>query len=409
MDNRNILVYGSASACVGYIFSIATGSIGLMLFLLGWFLNYKEIKLNRIRLHRVLYPLVLFFLMLAIGMLWSLDIHQGKKDVIRILPFLLFPLIFGTIRPFNVLERKRILRIFIFSLSIFFVVCSVTALIRQIGFWGRGGDFNWYYFYRYDFLEVFNQHPTYLSVFTLLSLTFLLHKKRSIIKNGIWLNINITLQICALFLYGSRIGYIIFLLITLIFIYVSFLGYGGKERIKRLVVYLLILCLLLITAWNVPIIKERILYTFGYSYNYEFNDKEFIKDSSPEEKGRLLLWQDTWELIIQKPAIGFGTGSARKILLKKYEEKGHDLFLENRYNAHNTYLEILLEGGIALLTIYLAMLYTLLWNSFRRKNFALFSFFLIITLTSITETIFLAQGIYFLSFFYCFLLAPKNE
>lgn len=409
INPRNLLVYGAAAASIGYIFSIATGSIGLFLFIASWLLNFKDLNFKRLLKWNGLYLLTLFFLILTFGVFYSINMAQGQKDIVRHLPFLIYPLIFLTIRPFEKKERLLIVRIFIHSLSIFFLICLITAAIRQIGFWQRGGIFNWYYFYRYDFLEIFKQHPTYLSIFTLLSLSFLLFSKSQLLLTKRFLYFSIILQTVAIIFYGSRIGYIIFFLILLTHFFKNLKSRKDANRVRYVLIFCFGLVVLFFISFNIPIVKERLLYTLGYNYDYKFNNNEFIKDSSPEEKGRLLLWQDAIDLIKEKPILGYGTGSTRDVLLQKYKKEGHTLFLENRFNAHNSYLELLLSGGIFLLLSYLLLIIILFLNSFRKGNLVLLSFTAIILLTSITETLFIAQGIMFLGFFYCFLLTELNE
>jgi O-antigen ligase len=406
---REVLVLGAAIASIGYVFSIATGSIGLMLFLLAWVLNYREVNLGVILKRSSLHLLLLFFGLLIIQVFYSLNIKQGQKDIMRFLAFIIFPLIFLTSKPFDQNERIRIVRIFVRALSMFFIICFVNAMIRQIGFWSRGGIFNWYYFYRYDFLEIFRQHPTYISMYSLLSLGFLLHEGRELFKGKAVLYSLIGIQTLAIIFYGSRIGYAIFLMLGLIYMLKNLKKTPRKIRPRAISIYLGIMIVLCGIAWTVPIVKERILYTLGYEYNYKFNDGAFIKESSPVEQGRLLLWEDAIDLIRKRPIFGYGTGSNRQVLLEKFKKVGHTLFLEKRYNVHNTYLELLLQGGIPLLITFLGMLMALFYKSFRQRDYGILSFAIIMTLTSITETIFLAQGIAFFAFFYCFFLTPYDE
>jgi O-antigen ligase len=213
----------------------------------------------------------------------------------------------------------------------------------------------------------------------------------------------------ALILYGSRIGYILLFLIILIHFFKNLLSKEETNRIRYVLIYSIGLSILFLISFNIPIVKERFLYTIGYKYDYKFNNKEFIKHNSPEELGRLLLWQDAADLIKENPFLGYGTGATRDVLLQKYKKEDHTLFLEKRFNAHNSYLELLLSGGIILLISYLAILLVLFLKSVRKKDYVLFSFALIITITSITESLFIAQGILFISFFYCFFLIKINE
>ncbi len=400
-NKRSFWVITIGIASVGYLFSIATGSIGLMIIVLGWIINYKQIHFSKANILTPLLMLCLFYLGIILCSLHSLDPHQAQKEIVRFLSFIVFPIVFYLSPPLKLRERKTILRIFIWSLLTFFLVCFIVAWKRQMVRWEGGSDFNWYFFYRYDFLEVFNQHPTYVSMFTLLALSFMhfLPKSEAVFSSKTVLGI-VTLNLSlAIILYGSRMGYVLYVLLGAI--YTVRLLWRGKY--KEFLNLLFLLGVMGLGAWNIPIVKERFLYTAGKNYDYKYNDKTEVIDGTPEKQGRLLLWQDTWELIEERPIVGYGTGASKKMLLKKYQQNGHTLFLREKYNAHNTYLEITLWGGIPLLFAYILLLLTLLSWSHRKKDFVLFSFFLIIAITGITETLFLAQGIMFFSFFICFL------
>ncbi len=409
LNNRGFLIFGTCSAAVGYIFSIATGSIGIAILVLAWLTNFKTLNFHNFISKNAFWPLILFFLLLLFSSFYSTDFYRAQKFLIRFVPFILFPMIFQTVPVLNAKEKLIVIKTFIYALSVFFLVCFLIAIVRQIGFWNRGGIFNWYYFYRYDFLEVFEQHPTYLSMFTLLSLSFILFLKKKLFKSKLVYYIIVLIQTLAILLYGSRIGYILFLLLLFIFFYKHIKSLSGIKRLKQIGILILFFLGLCILAYNIPIVKERIIYSFGASYEYKFNDKESIKNGMPEEQGRLLLWQDAIDLIKLKPILGYGTGKTNEILQKKYKDEGHFLFLENKYNAHNSYLETLLIGGAVLLITYLLILFSLLRKSIKINSVVLFIFSLILILTSITETIFVSRGVQFVAFFYCFLLIPEND
>lgn len=402
INKRIFLVFGASCASIGYMFSIATGSIGLMIFVLAWLINFNNLEFNKLLRNRSYNLLALFFIFLLIAASYSATFNQAQKEIIRHLSFVLIPFLFITIKPFTIREIRIIFQTFTLSLILLFIICFLNAIYRQIIFFNEGGIFNWYFFYRYDFLEIFSQHPTYISMFTLLSLSMLGFSEKSniLIKNKFWRILIMLIHILAILLYGSRMAYLLFCILGVVYL-VKIFRIG---KIKELLIFIALFLFFLYAGWNVPIVKERVLYTLGAKYDYKFNEKEFIKEKSPEEKGRLLLWQDAIELIKERPIFGYGTGSSRKVLMQKYEEKEHTLFLENRFNAHNMYLELLLIGGIPLLFIYFLILCSLFTIALKKKDAIIFSFALIITLTSITETIFFAQGIIFFAFFYCFFL-----
>jgi len=408
-NKRNIFVFGAISASIGYLFSIKLTSLGIIVFLISWLLNFKNLKLGSFIKKNVLHLLVVFLLFLLLGSTYSVDLQQAQEFIVRHLAFLLLPLVFLTIKPFNSKECNIIIKIFVYAVTLFFIICALNAVYRQVTFTNQGGPFNWYFFYRYDFLEIFEQHPTYVSMYALLSLSFILDSGRKLFKRN-WLRIFLLFaQVFAIVLYGSRIGYIILIILFSIYALKGLKLKPKKEKGKLGLIYLVVIIILLIASWNIPIVKERILFTFGYQQDYKFNNQETIKNGSPEKQGRLLLWKDALKLVKEKPLFGYGTGSNKVVLAQEYKERGHLLFLKKRYNSHNTYLDLLLIGGIPLLLLYLVILGVLLYEGIREKNYVLLSFFLIISITALTETIFRSQGIVFFAFFYCLLLSTRKN
>ena len=405
---RNVLVLGASIAAIGYMFSIATTSIGVILFLITWQLNFTELNFRGLYKINKLHLLAVLFLILLIGVSYSTDLEQAQNDIVRHLSYILLPLIFLTSKPFTRKESDTVIKTYVYALTVFFIICLFNAIYRQVNFSNQGGPFNWYFFYRYDFLEIFKQHPTYVSMYVLLSISYILNNGKKLFKKK-WTAISLLIiQVLSIVFFGSRIGYIILLLILLIHTYKNLKLTPKKVKIKQGLIYFTSIISLLIISWNIPIVKERIQFTFGYQQDYKFNNKELIQNKTPEEQGRLLLWEDAFELIKERPVLGYGTGSPDKILYQKYKEKGHLLFLEKKYNTHNTYLELLLIGGATLLFVYLLALGALLYRGIKRKDTVLLSFFLIISITGLTETLFIAQGIVFFSFFFCFLLSTKK-
>lgn len=404
---RNLLLFGAIAASVGYIFSIGTGSIGMMVFVLAWIVNFKSLDFSNFKQNKNLFLLMGFYALIIICAIYSINPHQAQKEVTRFLAFAVFPLIFSSIHPFNQEERRKFIKAFIGCLILFFIICLTHALYRQFVFFNQGGHFNWYFFYRYDFVEIFRQHPTYVSMYTNLALCFIAFEKEKqfLFKNGLLRFTIVMTLILALVLYGSRIGYIIFGIFVLIYL----LKLLKRKQTKEIAFVILFFIGIGVLGWNIPIVKERILFTLGKKIDYKFNNSDAVEQGTPEEQGRLLLWQDALDLIKIKPLWGYGTGSSKQILTEKYEKEGHGVFLQERYNAHNTYLELMIWGGIILLIAYLILIGNILRNFFIRKEWMILSFFIIIMLTGITETIFLAQGIMFFAFFYSFFLNKKSN
>ncbi|WP_299244500.1 O-antigen ligase family protein [uncultured Aquimarina sp.] len=409
INKRNILVLGCSVAAIGYIFSIATASLGMILFIVSWLINFKEIDFKKITRLGSIHWVVYLFIYLILGLLYTSDLYQGQKIIIRHLSFLIFPLIFLTIKPFTKEEKAFVIKFFIYSLTFFFIVCFAHAIFRQILLYQRGGGFNWYFFFRYDLLEVLRQHPVYVAMYANLAISFLLFYKNKLVSKKWLVTILLFIQIIGVLFSGSRIGYIILFIIIALNIKKNVKLQSGTFNKGKIAIYVLSAITLLLVMWNIPIIKERVLFTLGYDYEYKFNKKQFVKDGMPEKKGRLLLWQDSFELIKERPFLGYGTGDAQTELNKIYKKNEHEWFLKERYNSHNTYLTLLIMGGFIFLILYLLLLREIYIYGMEHNDLGALSFFIIIILVSITETIFRAQGILFFTFFYCFFLSKKTN
>ncbi len=69
-------------------------------------------------------------------------------------------------------------------------------------------------------------------------------------------------------------------------------------------------------------------------------------------KGRLLIWQNTLEIIKDKPILGYGVGNHKLAIMKVECAKKHDFIVSD--HAHNDFLEMFSELGIIGLLLYVA-------------------------------------------------------
>lgn len=403
---RWFLIFGALIASTGYIYSTFTGSLGMILFCFGYLCNIKKISFLGFFQSKKFWAPILFFSITVVFLFHSNNISQGLEDISRALPLFIYPIIFGTTKPFNLKENRFITKGFSLAVLIFLVICLAVAIFRQVQFSIEGGPFNWYFFYRFDFLKIFDQHPTYIGMYTLLAIVFIKDKSLNLFKND-WVKWLLFLSFSFFILIlGSRICYGIYLILVGLFIYKAYHKQSLKVKLKAVATTIISLIVLGVICLQIPIIKERIYYTIGVNYDYQYNDSNSIKNSNDIEQGRMLLWSDAFVAIKEQPFFGHGTGSGKRVLRSVYEKNGHISFLEKDYNTHSTYLETWLEGGFILLGSYVWMLFLLLKGS---KSYTILGFFLIIVLASFTETLFLSKGLLFLSFFYCYFIRQSHE
>ena len=91
-------------------------------------------------------------------------------------------------------------------------------------------------------------------------------------------------------------------------------------------------------------------------------------------------------------------------LLKNLIKNDFQIAVENRYNSHNTYLQVLLNLGILGFIPLLVLLLGALALAWKRKDYLFLMFISTIVLLGITEAIFEGQrGIVFVIFFLFFI------
>ena len=372
-----------------------------LLLLTGYALwHYKKIDWKKWKQKDVILPgcWVIFYVILS---LITGQFYDEWNFILRILPFLIIPLIITGYRYWSEKKLMFVYRFFVLMGVFVFLVALINAIIRQINAWPRLHHINWYFFYRYDFWEIFHQHPVYMSYFYLMALLLLFYKKN--LFPGLWSYFIGFIIFFAILLSGSRIGYMFFIFFSLLF----FLGEFKRQKDKKKWLYpLVVLVLFAIASFRVPIIKEQIYQTLGITYNYQYYARKKGEKGKLQKRKPLrpLLWKDSWEVIWQSPLKFNGRHRALKRLFEKYRQKKHDRFLQFGYNSHNIYLSLWLYGGPLWLLCYLALLGIFWMRGIRERDKLIILFALLWTVAGITETIFLSRGIIFFILFYSLLI-----
>ena len=156
-NKRDVLVIGCSLAAIGYLFSIATASIGMVLFLVSWLINYKELSFKTLFANSYQYPLFLFYFFLAVSLIYSLNPAKGFNFLIRNITYIVYPIVFSSIYFFTKKESNRILKIYCYTVTGLILFCLCIALYRQWDVIGSFKEINWYFFYGFDFFEIINE------------------------------------------------------------------------------------------------------------------------------------------------------------------------------------------------------------------------------------------------------------
>lgn len=365
--------------------------ITLFLFILNSIIFKKKITLSK-----------KFIFLTAV--FWMYFLHEifttdfTVKRILLHLPFLVFPLLFSIIPDYlDEKAKKRSLIVFQISVllsSAYFLTVFLnnnniadlfTISLENIPFFRD-------YIFKNASLDV---HPTYFSVFLLVSFTISGYKiltKKLKQKNILFNTINIILVTFMMFLFSSRIV-IVVLLLTILFLAVLFLKKLGR---KRMIMSVVIIAGLSILAF-IPF-KKMLSQRFS----------EIITEYKKPVEGnyhnstniRVAILTCSLNLIQEKPLMGYGEGLQSE-LNRCYSNSYDSNFSENKnYNTHNYYLNLVLYGGWLFFLFFVSYL---AYIAFKIKNSTLALLFLFqILFVNLTENYFSRHyGIITFNYFIC--------
>ncbi len=372
--------------------------ISIILGLINFFKSRKKFDLeNKIVL---LFPL--YFIIMSFSLFYTDNIPDGLNILQRSLSLFLFPLIFlfvkedaSTVRKlFDFLLLGLVISFFInFSIAIY---NSASIIKGGFSFEISMDDFTafldvfvhgWNYFVGDEFSKLIN--PSYLSLYILLVLSYYLKNR---LDTGLRTFI-VVLLFLYLFLLASIAAYMILVIMSIL------LTFNIKDK-NRKHTMLIMLLLGLIVFLNNPRVFDF------YSKVKDFgNIIEY--DNSTSEKARFLSWEASVELIKEAPLLGYGIGDANDVLIEKYEELGYTYNYENKYNAHNQFLQTFLQTGVIGFGVLVIIFILLATHMKRSKNE--FSVFLILFVSLIFESMLVRfNGIVFFSIVIPLLLKKRS-
>jgi O-antigen ligase len=350
---------------------------------------------------------LLFFGWQLIGMIYSDNHKEGWRNIELRLSLLLFPLVL--IAPgCNIRLRIRpLLRLFSLATFAFILVCFGYAMYRSLSSQNGVVVFNphppidtWLnYFYGSEF-AIF-QHPSYLSMFLLLSIFIafesVLDKTNKMVYQSLWLVISIILLL-SIYLLSSR-AEILAAIITIPLFFLFKFRNSGK---KKVIILSAILCVFIL----IPILVSNPRFKY-----YMQIGKETELTTKMLNESRLSIWKVALNIISEFPVLGVGTGDIQDELNEGYRLSGSDdLKVNYTMNAHNQFLEIILEHGLIGLSIFIAILAVMFYIAFSEKNILYMMFLFIVIFSFLFETMLnRLAGVSFFSLFSFLLIHIESK
>jgi O-antigen ligase len=326
----------------------------------------------------------------ALTFIYAHNPQEAGLYMIRILPILIFPILFLFQDRETLPSRQTIMSWFVYGMllsAVFAITLGLFAYLRS----GDPGVFTYY-----ELAGNMRQHPTYYSLYTLTGLVFLWSGNFRMATRTLASIILIVL----LLLLQSRISILLLLFAALVYIL-----FMGRKSMARLII---VAALLLGASYIAIKMSSRIS---GDLAEMVGHDGPLI--GNLEENGitqRIWLWREALPQIFEKPLLGYGLKSQHAIFRWKIHREGlkndqsqayrNASWEVSKLNLHNQYLQALYEGGVLGLLLLIIPLITLLYMGFRLKNGDFQMAFAIFLVILVTENLLDRQmGIFFYGVF----------
>jgi O-antigen ligase len=185
-----------------------------------------------------------------------------------------------------------------------------------------------------------------------------LHKEVGSVKKK-----RLMIGMLALFLFNiffispSRSGYIAFP-VAAIFAFVNLYGYKKIPHILGIAATALVVLILTSST-----LQQRIKLGWEEKTNYQFSE------NVTSIGVRVIFAQNTWELIQQKPLLGYGTSSFESVYKSHVAPKYQDWRGGSTSDPHNQYLFVWLENGLVGLLLFLTYIYTAIRQGFTEQPY----------------------------------------
>jgi len=343
--------------------------------------RWKRLKQNRsILIFAALYFVFIF------AWLISENKEEATRDLQVKLTILLIPLVLGWFIEMRKNEVVLILRCFVFSCIAF----SLFALAKA-GYDLTTTGAN--HFYYKDLVAFTFIHPSYIAMYQVFAVGLLFFKLFQVWKQMrlVMKFIHIAailLLLLFIFLLASKMA-ILSLFVLLPFIFYLFLQpvFG---RMKTILLLCGMVAVGLVIIMSLPKTRERFMMLFTY------NQVDYANSTDSRQE----IWKSAMQISGRNLFTGVGSGDAEEVLIKQYATNGFQKGVDEKYNAHNQYIQVLVETGLPGLIIFLLVLGYAFRLAIRHKNDIYLSFLLVFVINIFTESMFKTQsGVVFFAFF----------
>lgn len=371
MNTRNEILLGICF--LGLVFSLHLFVLGVIL--LALFIIKEKLSNNQSFWFYCNHPatsMVTLYVIFILGLLYSSNLQAGFFTLEKSFSLLIIPVMLASLPP---LKDKSIVRILaLFSL----LIASVCAIIFTLAFVDYSSSiqslttdttFKFFKNYRRGLLtdtDFISFHHSYLGLMIATAILVIITYYKQFPLKPAFLFVGLFLFLFLIQL-EAKMSLIALILTLLTACFVHFL----ENKSRKVIILFFLSCTL--AFGGLISIKSNFLFTAV--------DKVINADGG----SRVRNWQSAIEAISDAPLFGHGTGDS-ETALQAYRHKD-SWEHQQKYNAHNQYLDITLRFGLVGLFYWLFLLGYLLWKSYSLNQYFFFFFILLFALSSFTEVL----------------------
>lgn len=367
--------------------------IVLMALVIAWSYVNKQIQFSLNRFSLLFVGLYLCYLA---GTFWTQDWSEASRYLENKVSFVLLPFIFS-------FRKKDGFNISLIYGGLIFAVLTAFLYGISIGIPCYLKHMSFPYCFLKSHLTPF-MHPTYMSVFVLISLAATV----SLIKHGKISRLQGYILIIVLSIYNTLLLSLAGLLFFGILVFWFFLNWLSTRVSNLRMITLLLsgLAIAIFMSLKLPFIKEEISSVVGSMKQYAQDPEKYVQglpENTSSTQTRLVMWSVTIEEIKKHP-LGIGTGNLDIVLGENLRSKGNEDFAAKQYNPHNQFLHTMLEVGPIAFLLMLMISIGGIVIGFKEDYFMLSGLSASLFLNSLFESMLQLQaGIIFYPFFFMLL------
>ena len=329
--------------------SIAITTFFIVLLVLCWIIegDFKN-KFKTIKASKWMLSIFALIALYGLGMLWG-DTHLNAEwQFQRLALLLVFPILTTIAISQLTIKRSAIAFLGTAFISALAAILINNNIIQPLGEYLSFIQVSW----RNAAFITYNYHNVILALSVILSLYILIEKKT---KYNYLLMIFIVVNALSIFTERGRAGQVIFNLSALFYI----IYYNRKNFLRLLAFIILLFSFQFIVYKTTKVYKNR----FDAVSNIIVNKGEAGKGKL--EDIRYVFVRESFNRILEKPILGYGTGSFGTIFENEVKS-GH--YFDKHTTPHNQYIYVWFELGILGLILLLFIFYHQIKELFRKKD-----------------------------------------